>query len=473
MENSKVKGFRTFIELPVFFILFSIVLQGPVFTNLIIFRTCYVNLGYNVSECALLGSEDKDNYTQKLESIVQPYANVISMVVGIPSGIISVILALFIGSWSDKYGRKPIIVLTTAGHVVSLSMITVFCFFKNMSAWYLTLTSIPIILCGGFASALTVLLSYVTDITDENSRGLRMGIFEVVLSIGMLVGMISSSYIFNAVDYVGVFVIATGSYLIALLYSIFILEESLPNVQTEGKFDNLFNFNEIKEMTATTFKRRPNHKRLLIMLCLTITSLFIFAVMSEGGSLYLYLRLKFEWTLKEYTLFTSVRDVASIGGTIFGVYMLHKKLKVDESILILMGLISCLDGTLVQGLASTSMHIYFGGCVRFLTGNVSPMLRSLISKIAEADEVGKIFSVLIMFENILQMLGGPLYTFIYNYTLDTHPEFFNFVTAGILGVTVILTIILAVIHLRSPAEPRFAILYDDPSTTNEITNNGC
>lgn len=74
-----------------------------------------MDLGYNISECALLGSENKDNYTQNLESIVQPYANVISMVNGIPSGITSAFIALFIGSWSDKYGRKPVIILTTAG----------------------------------------------------------------------------------------------------------------------------------------------------------------------------------------------------------------------------------------------------------------------------------------------------------------------------------------------------------------------
>ncbi|XP_044745388.1 proton-coupled folate transporter-like [Coccinella septempunctata] len=471
MDVSRRRGFGTFIEIPIFFILFSISLQGPVLTNLIIFRSCYANLGYNVSECALLGSENKDNDTQKLESVVQHYANIISMVVGIPPGIISTILALYIGSWSDKYGRKPVIVLTTAGHAISFLVITVFCLFKNLSAWYITLSSIPVVLCGGFASAFTVLLSYVTDITDENSRGLRMGIFEVVLSIGMLIGMISSSYIFNAVDYVGVFMIATGSYTIALLYTIFILEESLPNVQTEGKFDSFFSSKEIKDMASTTFKKRPNNKRVLILLCLAITSLFLFAVMSGGGSLYMYLRLKFEWTMKQFTLFTSVRDVASIFGTIFGIYFLHKKLKVEEIILILMGLISCLGGALVQGLATTDMDIYFGGFVRSLTGNVSPMLRSLISKIADADEVGKIFSILIMFENILQMLGSPLFTFIYNSTLDTHPEFFNFVTAGVLCVTVVLALIVAAIHLRSPEEPRFTILCEDAANTQESEEN--
>lgn len=60
-----------------------------------------------------------------------------------------------------------------------------------------------------------------------------MGIFEVVISIGMLIGMISSSYIFNAVDYIGVFGIAAGSYIVALIYTIFILDESLSDVETE------------------------------------------------------------------------------------------------------------------------------------------------------------------------------------------------------------------------------------------------
>lgn len=136
-----------------------------------------------------------------------------------------------------------------------------------------------------------------------------------------------------------------------LLYNFFLFQD---------KFKALFSFKEVKEMASTTFKKRPNHKRTIILLCLAITSLFIFAVMSEGGSLYLYLRLKFGWTLKQYTLFSSVRDLASIFGTVLGIYVLHKILKVNEIVLILMGLISCFNGALVLGLASTTMHIYFG-----------------------------------------------------------------------------------------------------------------
>ncbi|KAL3288494.1 hypothetical protein HHI36_002936 [Cryptolaemus montrouzieri] len=123
-----------------------------------------------------------------------------------------------------------------------------------------------------------------------------------------------------------------------------------------------------------------------------------------------------------------------------------------------MGLISSMSGAVVQGLASTNAHIYFGGVLTILSGNLTPMLRSLLSKLTEPHEVGKIFSVVIMFQNFSQMLGSPFYTYIYNKTHDTHPEFFNFVTAGILGFIIILSLVVALLHLRTPSEPKVTVL---------------
>ncbi|KAK9877563.1 hypothetical protein WA026_018666 [Henosepilachna vigintioctopunctata] len=360
-------------------------------------------------------------------------------------------------------------VLTMAGQTISFGIVILFCILSNISSWYLVATCIPIILCGGFAAAFTCYLSYITDITDENSRGVRMGIFEVVISIGMLLGMVSSSFILNLVGYVGIFIVAAGFHSLGLLYIIFVLEESVATRETEGMLKAFFEFEQIKQITATTFKRRPNNRRSIILLCVTISSLFLLAVMSEGGCIYLFLRLKFGWSLRKYTIFSSVKDVLYVVGTFLSIYGLHKILKVEESIVILMGLISCINGSLVQGLATTDTHIYFGALLRSLVGGVSPMLRSQISKISEPDEVGKIFSALIMFENFLQLLGSPLYTFIYNGTLNTHPEFFNFVSAGIIGVTIFLTVLVLVQHIKLPRETGFSILHENikPSDDNE------
>ncbi|KAL3288493.1 hypothetical protein HHI36_002935 [Cryptolaemus montrouzieri] len=213
----------------------SIYVHAPVLTNLIIYRTCYVNLGYNESQCALLGSGNKDNDTKNLET-------------------------LFLGSWSDRFGRKPVMIATIIGETIYFAIIIVVCLLPNVSAWYLVLTSVPIVVSGGFATSLTVCLSYLADVTDETSRGVRMGIFEVVVSVGQLLGTMSSSYIFNATGYIGIFVVAASLYLIALLYTVFVLQESIINIETEGKFRIFFEFESIKVMAVTIFKKRPNQK---------------------------------------------------------------------------------------------------------------------------------------------------------------------------------------------------------------------
>lgn len=68
-----------------------------------------------MSECAKLGTNNHDNYTKALEEIVQPYANVISMTSSILGQVIPSAICLFIGPWSDKNGRKPVMLIVLSG----------------------------------------------------------------------------------------------------------------------------------------------------------------------------------------------------------------------------------------------------------------------------------------------------------------------------------------------------------------------
>lgn len=88
----------------------------PVFTNLLIYRTCYATLGYNESDCALLGSKNVSEHTEELERIVQPQANIINMTKNIIDVLICSVMCFFLGPWSDKHGRRPVFLSCLSGN---------------------------------------------------------------------------------------------------------------------------------------------------------------------------------------------------------------------------------------------------------------------------------------------------------------------------------------------------------------------
>lgn len=81
---------------------------------------------------------------------------------------------------------------------------------------------------------------------------------------------------------------------------------------------------------------------------------------------------------------------------------------------------------------------FLGGAVKMLGGAVSPLARTLISKVIESDEVGKIFSFLLLLETLLGIVVYPTYTIIYNATIEILPSAYNFVIAGIISIDIVI-----------------------------------
>lgn len=79
-----------------------------------VYRTCYAILKYNESDCSQLGNED-NNLTRWLEPKVQPTVNKINMVHSVTNSLLPLIFCIFVGTWSDKFGRKPFLILCSTG----------------------------------------------------------------------------------------------------------------------------------------------------------------------------------------------------------------------------------------------------------------------------------------------------------------------------------------------------------------------
>lgn len=84
-------------------------------TNLVYYRTCYNILGYDESLCNELGKSTDRQDIKDLEKKVQKSANIIVMVLEMPPALIPVLINVFAGAWSDRYGRKPVLLTVIAG----------------------------------------------------------------------------------------------------------------------------------------------------------------------------------------------------------------------------------------------------------------------------------------------------------------------------------------------------------------------
>ncbi|KAB0804710.1 hypothetical protein PPYR_01680 [Photinus pyralis] len=436
------------VDIPFALLLFAFALSDPVTTNFVVYRTCYVTMGFNKSDCALLGTPEATDETAKLELKVQPHAAVLTTTKSVTEIVVTSIWCFFLGPWSDQYGRRPVMIMSLAGFVCAYAIITAISLFEMLSPWFLLLASIPICLTGGFPSFLAVSICHLTETTHIVKRGFRMGIFEAVITIAGLLGATASSFVFHAYGYFTLYYITASCIVTAWIIVMIFVQESNPNPETEGRCRNLFKFSLIKDTVKTTFEERPGLDRPLLLSVILMTVIFLLAVTADGNIVFLYLRRKLSWTLRQYTLFASCRKISWIIGSILGGYVLHTLLKVEESVVILLGFLSVMANVLIQGLASKDWHMYVAGAVICFGGSISPMTRSLISKLVHFNECGKVFSFVIMVETIVDLLGSPIYTYIYNHTIETLPGAFNFVTTGIYGFEVVLTIGIITLQLR-------------------------
>lgn len=102
------------LEFPVLLLFFSYNLTSTVFQNQILFQTCLLYEDNNDTLCNDIVDDvipDAPNIKQ-----IDTYASYIFMARALLENIIPAFISFFIGPWSDKYGRKPILISTFFGN---------------------------------------------------------------------------------------------------------------------------------------------------------------------------------------------------------------------------------------------------------------------------------------------------------------------------------------------------------------------
>ncbi|KAG4079764.1 hypothetical protein HA402_014895 [Bradysia odoriphaga] len=444
------------MEPAVLLLFFAWSVTGTVFQNQVIYQTCTEIFHFNKSECILLGTPNATNETEAIESIVQPYAAKFFMAKTIVESLFPALASMFIGPWSDKFGRKPVIMTTFIGYFIIYASVTVISYLSTLvpvNPWFYLLPYIPISICGGNCALITGIFSYVTDITTPSDRPARMSYLQAGIYVGLLFGFMSSSYILQLTSPTIVFGISGLATLLGVLYVIFFVEESIQQDESVGKLTKLkaiFDVSLVTDMVRTCFKSRDNLDRSIIWMTISSLVLSIFALEGSSTVFYLFVREKFNWSIQQSTFFDAANILLKIIGNVLGMYLLNKVLRVSETNLAIISYLSCFADYFIKALASQPWHLYVATSIAIFRGMSGPMCRAILSNTVPVNEIGKIYSLTTSMESISPLGSATLYSFVYSHTLNTFPGAFNLISSGVCMICAVLMIAVFICLKRHP-----------------------
>jgi MFS family permease len=161
------------LEPAMFLLFFGWWLSHSILPNQILRQTCLYTFGYDQSVCTHL---DDKNTTHSVEEEIQPYVANILMTTQILNSIVPTVLCLFLGPWSDKYGRKKVINCIFAGTMTSIIWMAAVSYTSEsfaISPWNYLFAQLPYMMFGGLPTIIITILCYLTDQTNETNRSIR------------------------------------------------------------------------------------------------------------------------------------------------------------------------------------------------------------------------------------------------------------------------------------------------------------
>jgi DHA1 family tetracycline resistance protein-like MFS transporter len=200
------------------------------------------------------------------------------------------------GALSDRYGRRPVILVANFGLAVDYAIMALA---PNL-AWLFVGRAIT----GATAGSITAAYAYVADVTEPDQRAARFGLLAAAISAGAAAGPLAGGLLgeFNPR---APFWAAAGLSVLAGLYGLFVLPESLPPEQRAP-----LKWHAIHPVGAVRSLLRDYPVLLGWQGALFLMS---FALIGVNSIFLLYVTYRFGWTPKALGLYSTVVVLFGLG----------------------------------------------------------------------------------------------------------------------------------------------------------------
>ncbi|KAG1686781.1 Proton-coupled folate transporter [Nymphon striatum] len=401
--------------------LFATFMCASLNVALLMERVCTIQDGHSTQVCKEMFHNEayKDI---KIHS--QKKANNILLVNNFVLTTPGIILAVFAGPWSDKYGRKPPIIIPLIGGLINYVMLTLMAHFKEWSPYFLIYATIPNALSGGFIHMMT-LMSYVADVTSPEDRTLKYVFIEGVCYLANPLGQIIGGYIYKVAGFLTAYTVATGAIFCATLYACLFVKETTGaehNLTVREYIREFFRFQSVKDCFGVFSQKRESHgRRKLLLLLLSFSAFTFYNAGLQAGPLFMYTQVMFNWGEYSYSVFNSIVNFASLTNNALMGSLLSAVLGVSDYVLGVTSAISAITSAIIMSLSTTEWVFYIGGLSSLFAAMSAPICRSMMTKIVQPGEIGEMFAFVSSVESFTPVLANVMDTQIYNVTVNFFP----------------------------------------------------
>ena len=354
-------------------------------TNSLIYTTVCL-LHANQSFCSDI---DQNKTLQEFQEDIQKEASDWSLFGTLSFALISCFASPILGSLSDMKNRKYPIVLTISNAILTGLIITIGSIFQGRQiALYLYLTANIV---NGFGGGSLILISscfgYATDrCTDKTQHVQTIALIESSLTIGMVIGYMTCTFIFEAHARIWIILLIHVFLLVIALFISLAFLRSRPKAVRE----DISLLTRIKRSFVDIRDLFVDLKvnSLLVSFVILLLSLAFYEIyrMGSGSVFYLYLH-KMTFTDSEYARYFTFEQLGTFISLLFLAFI-QRKWKINDIYLCLIGI--CLSSIGLGLLAfATNKTMIFSAAASMMFGLYYPVcLRTILIRIVPEKDKG-------------------------------------------------------------------------------------
>ena len=354
--------------------------------------------GSSADTAASSGEPGNKSLTQETERTETSMAAIYYGTFGFVFALMHFIFAPILGALSDRFGRRPILLLSCFGLGIDYIIMSL----APSLGWLFVGRVLSGITSASFATA----IAYIADITPPEHRAARFGVIGAAFGLGFVIG----PAVGGALGAFGLripFWLAAALALTNWFYGLFVLPESL-------SLENRKQFSWARANPIGSLKLLRSHPELFGLAA--IQFFYFLAHVVLPSTFVLYTSYRYGWS--ELMTGSSLAAVGIFNIVVQG-FLVRKAVKrFGERACLILALVTGIIGLTAFGLASYPIILWLALPVFAFIGFFQPSVQGLMTRLVKSDEQGQLQGASGSIQGIAGMIGPILFSGTFSFAIS-------------------------------------------------------